>query len=70
MAKQGGFETDMYGIFGRLTAEMIWCNVLYPAERRHVDGLSAHDAGAADTGGVFTRARVDHSLDDNLNKVR
>ena len=39
------------------------------AQRGHVDGLATDGAGAADTGRVLTRARLDDGSDQNLQRV-
>lgn len=38
-------------------------------QRRNVDGLSADGTSRTDTGGVFTRTRVDDSLNQDLERV-
>lgn len=43
--------------------------LVHTAQRGYVDGLAAHSAGAADTGGVFAGAAVDDGVDGDLDGV-
>jgi hypothetical protein len=44
-------------------------SIVYPTERRHVHGLTSYNSSTSNTGGIFTRSRVDDGIDYNLDRV-
>lgn len=56
------------GRFARASGEQVDGGV-NTTQRRNVDGLSADGTGRTDTGRVFTRTRVDDSLNQDLERV-